>query len=286
MALAVAALALALVGATTHQPAQAATTAPDCVTAPVKADGTPWTCTFSDDFDGSALDLSKWTPQLTATSGYHSGTECFVDTPENIAVSGGELRLTLLKLKKAFTCASTTGDYTTQFTSGMVSTYTKFTQAFGRFEVRLKFPASKRVGLQSSLWMWPEKLDPVKWPYSGEIDIAEWYSKYPDRAIPYVHYWYDGLDSNDTNNNCLVDNIGDWHTYVLEWTDAALDISYDGTPCIHDTAWANYRTLGYAPFDKPFMLAITQMLGIGKNKPTFLTQYPATTTVDYVRVWS
>lgn len=282
-------LSVTLLSLATNESARAEPVGPDCGPAVLKADGTPWACTFVDDFDASALDSSKWVPQLTATSGYHSGQECFVNTPENIAVSGGELRLTLVKEKKSFTCSSTGGNYRTQYTSGMVMTYTKFTQAFGRFEFRAKFPGGTRPGLQSSLWLWPEKLDSMSYPYSGEIDVAEWYSKYPDRVIPYVHHWYDWLDkSNVTNTNCLVDNVEDWHTYTLEWTPDAIEILYDGVTCIRTTAWTTYRAVGYAPFDKPFMMAITQMMGIGNNKPNWLfpPSYPATTTVDYVKVWS
>ncbi len=287
--LVVAALSATLLSVTTNESAGAALEVPGCGPEVLKADGTPWVCTFADDFEASALDPSKWTPQLTATSGYHSGQECFVNTPENIAVSQGELRLTLLKEKRPFTCASTTGSYRTQYTSGMVSTYTKFTQAYGRFEFRAKFPGGNRAGLQSSLWMWPEKLDAMAWPYSGEIDVAEWYSNYPDRVIPYVHHWYDWLDSGTvTNNTCLVKNVADWHTYTVEWTKSAIEIKYDGVTCIRTTSWANYRAFGYTPFDKPFMLAITQMMGVGNNQPNpwFPPTYPATTTVDYVRVWS
>lgn len=284
--LVVAALVLMLVGSGSHGVAEAAVYAPDCGVTILKPDGTPWTCTFADDFDSGVLDSSKWNPQVTATSGYHSGAECFVDTPGNIGVSNGELHLTLLKLKRAFVCASPSGNYRTQLTSGMVSTYSKFTQARGRFEFRVKFPATKRVGIQSSIWMWPETLEMAKWPYSGEIDIAEWYSKYPDRVIPYVHDWYDYEDPNATSNSCIIADVAAWHTYALDWDKDALTISYDGVPCIRSTNWAAYRDSGYAPFDKPFMLALTQMQGIGVNKPNFLTQYPATTTVDYVRVWS
>jgi hypothetical protein len=41
-----------------------------------------------------------------------------------------------------------------------------------------------------------------------------------------------------------------------------------------------------APFDQPFFLALTQMLGVGSN--VFVdgtTPLPANTEVDYVRIW-
>jgi hypothetical protein len=62
----------------------------------------------------------------------------------------------------------------------------------------------------------------------------------------------------------------------------------NGNTCMTD----NYVSTGTsgspttAPFDQPFFIALTQALGIGPN--TFiplLTPLPATTSIDYVRVW-
>jgi hypothetical protein len=41
-----------------------------------------------------------------------------------------------------------------------------------------------------------------------------------------------------------------------------------------------------APFNQPFFVALTQALGVGSNayNPA-LTPLPATTTIDYMRVW-
>src|SRR5690606_29563291 len=127
---------------------------------------TPWTCTFGDDFLGRSLDLAKWTPQLTATSGYTSGGECFTGAAANITQSGGTLKLVARKLWRPVVCASPRGAYATKYTSGMVSTYTKFAQAYGRFEIRAKFPGSRQPGLQSALWMYPEAPATVPWPYN------------------------------------------------------------------------------------------------------------------------
>ena len=41
-----------------------------------------------------------------------------------------------------------------------------------------------------------------------------------------------------------------------------------------------------APFDQPFIVALTQALGVGANAVTAATPLPATTQIDYVRVWS
>jgi beta-glucanase (GH16 family) len=240
-----------------------------------------WQCTFSDDFDGTTLDTSKWVAQRTDTSGYTSGkTACFVDSPDNVSVSNGTLQLTARQEASPFTCSDPSGDFDTQYTSGMVSTAGgRFSQAYGRFEVRARVSAAHTSGLQSSFWLWPT--DPNKygsWPGSGEIDIAELYSQYADRAIPYVHYT--SPDANVTNNSCIIGNSGDFHTYAVEWTPTSIKVVYDGNTCLIDTLAAAH------PFDQPFIVVLTQALGIGTNdfNPA-TTPLPATTTVDYVRVW-
>lgn len=250
-----------------------------------KAGGGQWQCTWSDEFEGTALDRTKWIPQTTAASSFHSGQECFVDSPNNIAVSDGTLRLTARWEGHLFPCTSRKS-YSTSFTSGMVMTYGRFTQAFGRFEIRAKLPAAKVRGLQTSFWMWPE--DPQRygtvWPASGEIDIAEAYSLRPDRVIPYIHYL--SLDAASTTNNyCMVDDVSQFHTYTLEWTPQSMTILYDGKVCLAHR-WAPVPPqLHPQPFDQPFMLALTQALGIGQNAFDANTPLPATTVVDYVRVW-
>jgi hypothetical protein len=40
------------------------------------------------------------------------------------------------------------------------------------------------------------------------------------------------------------------------------------------------------PFDRPFMINLAQTLGVQANKPTRATPLPATTVIDYVRVWN
>ena len=92
-------------------------------------------------------------------------------------------------------------------------------------------------------------------------------------------------DPNVTNNYCYVD-ISQFHTYVLEWTPSSLTIIYDGKTCLTDN-WNPSSPLSKpAPFSQPFFINLTQALGIGTNAfDPSTTPLPATTQVDYVRVW-
>jgi beta-glucanase (GH16 family) len=245
-----------------------------------RADGTSWTCAWGDDFTGS-LDTSKWFVQTSANSGYNAGGACYTDSKQNVTQSMGVLKLVARKVAKPFVCASSTGSFATNYSAATVSTFNRFTQAYGRFEVRAKFPSSKQPGLQSAIWMYPENTDNQVWPYSGEIDIAESYSQYSDRVIPFLHYGNSYLDLTSTNTNCKVANVGGaWHTYALEWTPASIRFIYDGKLCLENTAIG-----GRYPFNKPYMLVLSQLIGVGANGPMARTQLPATTQIDYVHVW-
>jgi beta-glucanase (GH16 family) len=263
---------------------------PDCGGASVlPGPGGSWECTFGDEFEGGSLDQTKWIPQRTDTSGFTNGqTACFIDSPNNISVSGGSLKLTAREESEQFTCTDPHGDFETQYTSGMVSTAEgRFGQAFGRFEVRGKVSSAQVKGLHSAFWLWP--VDPTRygaWPGSGEIDIAELFSQVPDRAIPFIHYNHLAPDPSVTNNHCLISNPDEFHTYAVEWTSSSIEIIYDGWTCLFHTLNPAPPLQSPQPFDRPFIVSLTQALGVGTNAfDPATTPLPATTEVDYVRVW-
>ena len=91
------------------------------------ADGTTWVCTFDPEFTGTSFDTSQWVPVETATSGYTSGlVACFVNSANNISVGNGYLSLTARKEAAPFTCQDPYGNFTTQYTSGYITTLKRF----------------------------------------------------------------------------------------------------------------------------------------------------------------
>ncbi len=236
-----------------------------------------WACTFDDEFDGTSLNTANWQPQLTATSGYITGgPDCYVDNPNTISVSGGYLNLSVLKTAP-FTCVP---GYDPQYQAGMVTSSKLFTQTYGVFEVRAKIPDVTVPGLQETLWLYPQTLTYGPWPASGEIDFAEFYSQYPDLDVPYVHYAFSSLDPNVTAHDCTIDPT-QFNTYDVDWTPSSITVLFNGQVCLTDQP-----INGPAPFNEPFFIALTQALGLGTNAPTANTPLPATTQVDYVRVWA
>ena len=256
----------------------------DCGVTILKANGQAWTCTFADDFSGTTLDRTKWTPQEIFGSGFND-LACYVDSPENISVSGGALHLTLLKGEPK-PCAGHE-NVVTPYTSGMVSTFHKWSQKYGRFEARVKNTATTASGLHEAFWLWPDSRYPEgqgEWPDNGEIDIAETYSNNPDLIVPFLHSILDLLGSiltgttQNTAYTCRAQR-GVYNTYALEWSPERLEIFVNGHSCLVNTS-------GDPAFNKRYIMAFTQALGSQGNEVTVDTTVPATMSIDYVHAWS
>src|SRR4051794_18151475 len=117
--------------------ASVTTGADACGTQPLKPDGTAWQCTFSDDFTGTTLDRTKWLAVTSFVTGSEQVYTCYRDDPQNVNVRFGALNLRLTRLKAPAPCG-VTGRDPSRYQSGMVSTYHRFSQQYGRVEARIK----------------------------------------------------------------------------------------------------------------------------------------------------
>lgn len=265
------------------QTAPKAVAAPDeCGEAVLKQDGTRWSCTFSDEFEGTTLDRSKWMPQVSGyTTGDSRNFACYKDAPENVSVRNGRLRLRLTE-GAAEPCAGLK-NRVTRFSAGSVSTYRLFSQKYGRFEARTRNTAASVSGLHEAFWLWPDDrvVNVTRWPVSGEIDVAETYSQYPDIAVPFLHSKWDMLGSLPGFNtawDCAAQR-GEWNTYRLEWAPTKIEIFVNDKLCLRASG-------ADSAFQQPYIIAFTQGIGGAPNTFTSSTPVPATYEVDYIRVWS
>jgi hypothetical protein len=258
-------------------------TADACGAPLLGADGKRRACTFADDFDRSQLDRTKWLPQTNFITGDETGSyACYRDDPHNVSVSNGALQLTLRKEAEPVACARK-ATKPSRFTSGGVMTHGLFSQRYGRFEARIKSTATTSRGLQETFWLWPDDRQqiPVLWPAAGEIDVSETYSQYPDLSIPFLHYtWNDNGGPNPGLNTAWRCGAarGVWNIYALEWTSTRLEILVNGKSCLVNRS-------GDPAFQRKYIVAMTQALGVGTNGYLASTPMPATMSVDYVHVW-
>ena len=140
-----------------------------------------WKLTFSDEFQGSSLDTSKWTPEHSTYGDGGGSIHC--NTPDNVSVADGAL---VIEGRKEQVRCPNNGGIDRDYSTGLVRTKGKFSQAYGRFEVRAKMPKGK--GLWTGLWMLSEN-----YPYgdngqSGEIDIVETFGDRADEATTTAHW--------------------------------------------------------------------------------------------------
>jgi beta-glucanase (GH16 family) len=178
----------------------------------------------------------------------------------------------------------------TQYTGGNVASKGRFSQTYGRFEIRASFPATVVPGLHSALWMWPDKQTYGSNWRSGEIDIAEYRTFYPNFPVPTIHYVSDEPDPDATTWKCAVYRPDLMHLYVLEWTRQSLTIKYDGRTCLVNRWKPSAPLTRPAPFNHPFFMILTQSLGRGRPTGNLFdalkTPLPATMRIDWVKVWS
>ena len=278
---------------------------------------------FQDEFDGEALDTSKWGYSYSCFDPNARTQAHYTDSPENANVSGGNLHLiaryspTREKWNKETkrmetvdrTCTRTENgkkiEYAAPFTSAMIQTRdsngnVKYA-AQGDFyaEARIKLPKGRSSW--SSFWMTGSK---GSWPGNGEIDAFEskgWDPHYlqanthaPRASNPLKSEQHRGQLGGDGTSQ------SEFHTYGVEKDGDKITFYLDGVA----GHTVKYSDLGG---DNPFtvdgngmVLRLNQMVGgtflasdDGKN-----TEYVDATKyvhdyegegsdmlVDYVRVW-
>ena len=238
-----------------------------------------WKCTFDDEFSGTALDRTKWMPSTSFVTWSGDTHACYRDDPSNVSVADGVLDLTLVRLDAPAPCAANVAP--TDLMAGGVSTYHLFSQEYGRFEARIRTTATDAPGLHEAFWLWPDdRYSTINWPDSGEIDVAESFSAHPTIVGTYLHSSADrnGFVEGVNAGNCA-GNRGEWNTFTLEWSSSRIESFVNGVPCL-------LNTTGDRAFRKRYIINLTQ--GIGGGDWNLLgddTPVPATTQVDYVRVW-
>jgi beta-glucanase (GH16 family) len=253
-----------------------------CGSQQLKSDGSAWECTFADEFEGKSLDRSKWLPQTAFATGTANALACYLDDPSTVKVSRGALNLVLRKVSTPVSCRTAAGTTSTNYVSGMVSTYHLFSQQYGRFEARIKNTATNLPGLHEAFWLWPDDrvASTAVWPEAGEIDVSETYSVQPTLSIPFLHYSADSGGQQPGVNtawDCTAYR-GQWNTYVLEWSPTRIEILVNGRTCLVNTS-------GDPAFQKPYIVAFTEGLGSNGNEYDGRAPLPATMSIAYLRVW-
>lgn len=229
---------------------------------------------FADDFDGNALDASKWTDRrgsepYTYGSPFNPRLEDTYFEARQVRVADGIL--TLQAEPRAV--RDDLGGARYSFVSGVVHTGDHFSFTYGYAEARIRVPDD--AGYWPAFWMLPTPVD-RDWP--PEIDIAEFSTVVGSSRRPTFNvHWRDGRGDHQESGSAPygtpgANYRGSWHTYALSWQPGRLQVFLDGEP--------GPIFEGDQVPDRPMYLILGMGVVRGKNPP------PAAMEVDYVRVWS
>ena len=239
-----------------------------------------WELVWSDEFEGTELDESKWSYQYgTGASEGLSGwgnaeLQYYTDRPENIFVQDGRLHIVAREESHAGM----------NYTSARIRSIHQGDWRYGRFEIRAKLP--KGQGLWPAIWMMPTDAVYGGWPASGEIDIMELVGHEPDVIYGTIHY---GPPHTYTNGSYTLDSGDfneDFNTFAIEWEKGEIRWYVNDIHYHTETDWFSQGHSFPAPFEQRFHLLLN--VAVGGNwpgSPDHTTEFPQQMVVDYVRVY-
>lgn len=285
---------------------------------------TGYELSWSDEFDGTSLDASKWGCAYGCFDTRLKTQTHYTDSPENVSVSSGYLHLTARhsptreKWNKETrkmetidrTCTRTENGqkvaYPAPFTSGMVQT--RDDKGNVKYAAQGDFYAEARIQLPAgpSSWasFWFTGTTGGPWPGNGEIDAVEAKGYDPNYLQANTHTPRASDPSKSEQHHGQLGGDGtsqtQFHVYGVEKTGEKITFYLDGVP----RHTVNYSDLGGAnPFvvdGNGMVIRLNHMVG-----GTFLTSDSGDTTyvdatayadryagagsdmlVDYVRVYS
>jgi beta-glucanase (GH16 family) len=235
----------------------------------------PWKLVWSDEFNGSTLDATKWQVDVGTPDSFGTGQSDY-DTarPENVSVSGGHLALTARQ--ESYSGA--------EYTSGRLETGTLFSQEYGRFEAGIQIPAGQ--GLWPAFWLLGANFSTVHWPECGEIDIMENRGADPSTVLGSLH----GPGGNNATGGYQLPNgasfAGGFHQFAVEWEPGVVRWYADNA--LYETQTADTFPVSQPwVFDHPFFVILDLAVGgTFGGPPGAGTTFPQSLLVDYVHVYA
>ncbi len=240
------------------------TAAPDLSPRPLGVGGV-WHLRFDDEFNGHALDRSKWQPNWRGASSSSvtapddpSGQSCM--DPRQVTETHGHVDLAAVARR----CV-TAGGRVYQYASGLIETRRTFTFTYGFMQARVFIPAAHGVPVNfPGFWA----TGTGHWPDAGEIDVLDFLASCHRGLGVYF------TSLHHATGDCVrTSRPQGWHTFGAEWEPHIVRYFFDGRRVGQVRAGVTHT---------PMFLVVNNSLDSDQGGPISV---PATMAVDYVRVW-
>jgi beta-glucanase (GH16 family) len=241
---------------------------------------------WSDEFssaNGSAPDSTKWTYVVGGSGWGNHELQSYTSRPQNVQIQKGNLVITALR--ENYTGAD---GIARNYTSARLKTQNLFTQAYGRFEARIKIP--KGQGIWPAFWMLGNDINQNGWPKCGEIDIMENIGREPGIIHGSLHGPSSTAPTSDLTATVSLPTgqnySDDFHIYAIEWEPGSVRFYVDSNNYATFTR-SQWPAGGQWVFDHPFFILLNVAVGgVWPGTPDATTQSPQQMLVDYVRVYT
>ena len=233
---------------------------------------------WSDEFDGSSLDESNWTPQIGGGGWGNQEAQYYTSRPENLRVQNGYLEIEGRKEQYE-------GN---EYTSARIYSKGKREFCYGKMEARISLPAGQ--GTWPAFWTLGYR---GSWPNCGEIDIMEHTGSVPNRIFGTLHTVKDRSGSKSSRAYTGIQDIeNNFHVYGIEWTQEEKSGKDVIRFYIDDVVYSEQveeviDNDEYWPFNRPNYFIINLALGgtLGGTIDNHIFNTPLIMYVDWVRVW-
>lgn len=249
-----------------------------------------WQLVFSDDFNGSTLDTTKWNRIDYVNWNVADWRKYQSNAPELVTINGDGTVSLWGKYGDYTSQADPTGANPT-YACGGIFTDKTFNFQYGYVEIRAKFDCAQ--GAWPAIWMLP--VNGANWPQNGEIDILE-HLNYEGIAHQTLHF------NNANGNNTTLGTVNaqggstawytsvedklDFHTYGLEWTPESISFLMDGKKTLTVTHQENNPNWPFNKDNNPFYLLLDMQLGGNWVGEIGDIGDGVAMTLDYVHVYS
>ncbi len=239
-----------------------------------------WLPVWSDEFDGTEVDTTKWSFQIGDGCPELCGwgnAELEYYRAENASVAGGFLTITAKE--ESFGGAD--------YTSARMRTKGKGDWTYGRFEMRAKMPLGR--GFWPAFWLLSSDEVYGGWAASGEIDVMEYVGHRPDSVFGTIHYGAPSPGNVFTTNGFVLESgtfADSFHVFAVEWNPGVIRWFVDDSLYATVTDWYSTGAPFPAPFDQQFHLLLNLAVGgTLPGSPDETTVFPADYVIDYVKVF-